>query len=61
LKRPKQIGSEDYREWKSKRRRLAREPNKVKVSIVSITKASCSQGFKLGDTSIIEANFEKWR
>lgn len=31
-----------------------REPNKVKVTIVSITKGECSQGFKVGATWIID-------
>ena len=33
-----------------------REPNKVKVTMVSITTGKCSQGFKVGDIWIIDEN-----
>ncbi len=45
--------SEQFREWKEKRRADARIPNKVKVTIVNM-KAGCSLGFKPGDSWILE-------
>jgi uncharacterized repeat protein (TIGR04076 family) len=47
--------NEEYKEWKGKRRPEGRIPNKVQVTIVDMMgKAGCTQGYKIGDTWVME-------
>ncbi len=46
--------SEEFLKWVNKRRKNARMPNQVYVSVVNHKKPGCTQGYKIGDTWIIE-------